>query len=465
MSCSRAAVVICLVLGCFRTVSAETYRVGPAQPLRHPGLVPWENLGPGDIVEIHWRTEPYRSKWVISRQGTAQNPIIVRGIPGPLGELPILDASRASIGTGLSYWSHSRGVIKVGGSNNSGDALPQHIVIENLDIRGARPGNFYLGPDGLTEYDKPASPIYLESGQYLTIRGCRLHDSGNGVFVAPQCSEVLIEGCDIFDNGIEDSIYEHNAYSEAKGIVYQFNRFSRLRSRCLGNNLKDRSAGLIVRYNRIEGGNRQLDLVDAQEGMEIRNDPRYHLAQIYGNLLIEHQGPDNNQIVHFGGDSGDDNANRRNLQFYHNTVVSTRTEKTVLLRLSTQMQTADVWNNLLMTTSAGSTFAILDGAGQVQLRNCYLKPQWKKCFGQLTGEIISSKLVESDDPGFMQVHMMDINQSDFRLGARSVARDHGLESGPKTLPVEYEPPGLNYPATLRKKNGLPDLGCFEGKSP
>lgn len=454
--------VPCFVVFTSQLALAETYKVGPGHPLRHPGLVPWENLGPGDIVEIHWRAEPYRSKWVISRQGTAQQPIIVRGVPGPKGELPILDASRASAPTGLMFWSHARGVIKVGGSNNSGDSVPQHIVIENLDIHGARPGNFYLGPEGLTEYDRPASPIFLESGHHLTIRGCRLHDSGNGVFVAPSCEEVLIEGCDIFDNGNEDSIYEHNAYSESKGIVYQFNRFGPLRTGCRGNNLKDRSAGLIVRYNRIEEGNRQLDLVDSQEGMEIRIDPRYHLAQVYGNLLIERQGPDNNQIVHFGGDSGDDDANRRNLQFYHNTIITSRAEKTVLMRLSTPRQSADLWNNVIYTTSPGSTVAILDGDGNIKMRNCYLKPKWKKCFGELRGDIAASGLIETDDPGFVLNDTQDFSKSDYHLGPRSPLRDVGTDPPPKSLPVEYEPPGLAVPAVLRRQSGKPDLGCFEG---
>ncbi len=284
---------------------------------------------------------------------------------------------------------------------------------------------------------------------------------GNGVFVAPDCEEVLIEGCDIFDNGNEDSIYEHNAYSESKGIVYQFNRFGPLRTGCRGNNLKDRSAGLIVRYNRIEGGNRQLDLVDSQEGMEIRNDPRYHLAQVYGNLLIERQGPDNNQIIHFGGDSGDDNANRRTLQFYHNTIVSTRTEKTVLLRLSTPQQSAELWNNAIYTTAPGSTFAILDEEGQVQMRNCFLKPKWRNCHGELKGQVATSGLIEVEDPQFLNVLPGDLLKSDFHLSPKSPLLNTGADAPPRSLPVEFEPPGPTSPAALRTLTGKPDIGCFE----
>ncbi len=453
----------CLLASLFLVVAtglatAETYSVGPGKALIHPGHVPWNNLNPGDVVEIHWRPEAYRYKWVMSRQGTAEKPIVVRGIRNEKGEAPDLDASRASTPTNLDFWSGARGVIKIGGSSNSGDLPPAYIVLENLNIHGAKPENFFLGKEGLTEYAQNASAIYLESGNHITIRNCRLHDCGNGLFVAPAAEEVLVEGCDIFDNGIEESVYEHNVYSEAKGMVFQFNRLGPLRMGCRGNNLKDRSSGLIIRYNRVENGNRQLDLVDSQEGEDIRNDPRYHLAQVYGNLLIEHQGTDNNQIVHFGGDSGDDQANRRQLQFYNNTVISTRTEKTVLLKLTTNMQTAEVWNNVIYTNGAGSTFAILDEDGQVRLRGNFIKPGWRQSHGQLKGTISATGMIESDNPGFA-----DPAQGDYQPGVKSLLRDVGLDAPPKSLPVEFEPPWPNRPAAKRPLAGRIDLGCFEGK--
>ena len=447
-----------LILGTSDLIQAETYSVGPDQVLSHPGHVPWNDLNPGDVVEIHWRPEAYRYKWVMSRQGTADKPITVRGIRNAKGEAPVLDAARASKPSGLDYWSEARGVIKIGASSNSGDLPPAHIVLENLNIQGAKPENFFLGKDGLTEYAPNASAIYVESGNHLTIRNCRLHDCGNGLFVAPASEEVLVEGCDIYDNGIEGSILEHNVYTESKGIVFQFNRLGPLRTGCRGNNLKDRSAGLIIRYNRIESGNRQLDLVDSQEGLDIRNDPRYHLAQVYGNLLIEHEGIDNNQIVHFGGDSGDDEANRRSLQFYNNTILSTRTEKTVLFKLSTNRQSADVWNNVIFTPSAGSTFAILDEEGQVRLRGNFIKPGWRKSHGQLKGEIIATGMIEGEDPGFA-----NLAQDDFQPSAKSALRDQGVDAQPRSPAVEFEPPWLNRPGVKRPVTGRIDIGCYEGR--
>ena len=108
------------------------------------------------------------------------------------------------------------------------------------------------------------------------IRNCILRDSGNGLFIGAndgQTQDILIEGNWIYDNGIEGSIYQHNTYTAAIGITYQYNHMGRLREDCGGNNLKDRSAGLVVRYNWIEDGNRQLDLVDAEDSAVLVNHP------------------------------------------------------------------------------------------------------------------------------------------------------------------------------------------------
>ena len=71
-----------------------------------------------------------------------------------------------------------------------------------------------------------------------------------------------------------------------------------------GNNLKDRSAGLDVRYNWIEHSNRQLDLVHAEDSALVRADPRYRATHVYGNVIVEHPNSGNNDICFYGGDGG-----------------------------------------------------------------------------------------------------------------------------------------------------------------
>ena len=64
------------------------------------------------------------------------------------------------------------------------------------------------------------------------------------------------------------NLFHHNSYTAAIGITFEYNRYGPLLAGAGGNNLKDRSAGMVARYNWIEGGNRQLDLVDAEDSSQ-----------------------------------------------------------------------------------------------------------------------------------------------------------------------------------------------------
>jgi hypothetical protein len=302
---------------------AATHRVGPGQPLATPSNVPWESLAAGDSVLIFWRAAPYKDKWVLNRAGTEAAPIVVRGMADPVtGALPVIDGEDAVTRPQLNFWGENRGVIKVGGSNTPPDGMPAWIAIEDLEIRGAHTPYTFTGRSGLTSYAANAAAIYVERGQHITVRGCRLTACGNGLFAAAETSDLLVEGCWIEGNGNVGSIYEHNNYTEALGATFQFNRFGPLLAGAGGNNLKDRSAGTVVRYNWIEGGNRQLDLVESDFD-ELIDDPRYRETFVYGNVLIERDGDGNSQVAHYGGDNGGSASYRKGtLYFHHNTLVS-----------------------------------------------------------------------------------------------------------------------------------------------
>src|SRR6185436_11242444 len=136
-----AHVVFCVMalLALARPAPAATYAVGPGQAYATPSNVPWETLQPGDQVLIYWRSTPYKDKWVICRQGTELAPIVVRGVAGPGGELPIIEGGGATTRLQLDYWGESRAVIKIGGASIPADTMPRYITIENLDVRSARP--------------------------------------------------------------------------------------------------------------------------------------------------------------------------------------------------------------------------------------------------------------------------------------------------------------------------------------
>ena len=198
----------------------HVYDVGPDRPYTDPSEVPWESLTPGSIVRIHYRETPYDSKWVLAVAGTAEAPIIVRGIPLD-GMLPVITGENATTRLTLDYWNEVRSVIKVGGSSLP-SAFPTHVTIENLDVRNARPPYTFTDHRGNVQiYNTNAASIHVEMGAHITIRNCILRDSGNGFFSSVQGSNLLLEGNYIYDNGIENSGYEHNNYTESLGIIFQ----------------------------------------------------------------------------------------------------------------------------------------------------------------------------------------------------------------------------------------------------
>lgn len=453
-------VVAVWFFGAVFQASATDYEVGPGQALTSIGEAPWESLMPGDRVLIHWRAAPYAEKWVICRQGTEADPIVISGVPGPSGELPVIDGRDATTRTALNFWNEGRGVIKIGGANIPPDTLPAYIVIENLEIRSGRPPYSFTDDGGSTAYYADnAAAIYVEKACDLVIRNCVLHDSGNGLFIGAydgQTENILIEANWIYDNGIEGSIYQHNTYTAAIHITYQYNRFGPLRGTAGGNNLKDRSAGLVVRWNWIERGNRQLDLVDAEDSAVLVNHPAYDETHVYGNVLIEAEGQDNSQIVHYGGDSGATADYRKGtLYFYNNTVISTRTGNTTLMRLSTNDESADVRNNIIYTTASGSHLAMLSSSGAMDLGHNWLTAGWVTSHSSFGGTLNDDGTnLEGSDPAFGQ---------DYVLQSGSPCVDAGTTLNPAVLPDhalgrQYVP---HQGSTVRPDDGALDLGAFE----
>jgi len=416
---------------CFALASAGAtiYEVGPGQPLSSIGAAPWTTLQPGDEVRIHWRAQPYREKWVLTRQGQENMPITVRGIPGPQGQRPVIEGANAVTAPGLNYWSEDRGILKIGGSNVPADLMPRYLVIDGLEFRGANSGNsFTTDTGGADQYRLNAAGIFVEKGEHITVRNCVFTDNGNGFFVASSDSEpsrdILIQGNHFYGNSNVGRNLEHNTYTAGIGVVYEYNRFGPVKEGAGGGALKDRSAGTVIRYNWIEGGNRQLDLVEGEDSSQIRNDPSYRETYVYGNVLIEPAGAGNRQMVHYGGDNGDASAYRKGVMyFYNNTLVSTRTDRNTMMRISTNDERVDARNNIFYTTLPGSELALLDNAGRLELTNNWIKPGWSNSFegagfsGVVTG---AATFMEGSDPGFM-----DAGSQDLRLAPGSPLIDAG----------------------------------------
>jgi hypothetical protein len=443
--------------------------VGPGKPLAAVGEVPWESLNAGDTVLVYYRTTPYKEKFVLSRVGTATAPITVRGVLGPGGERPVLDGAGATTRAQLNYYSRSRGVIKIGGSTvpfaDGTTVMPQWLVIENLEIRGAHEPNTFTGPGGAQEsYTANASSIYLEFGENITIRNCDIHDNGNGFFAYSSDTiatrNLLLENNYVHDNGNVGSIFEHNVYVEAIGVTYQYNHFGPPLPGAGGNNIKDRSAGLVVRYNWVEGSNRQLDLVHAEDSSIVRADPRYRATFVYGNVLIEHPNSGNNDICFYGGDGGSANQFRKGtLYFYNNTVVSDRTDATRLFRMATNDESIDARNNIAYVTAAGSNLQVLDNYGRLTLTSNWFKTGWTPFVSSHPkGSITNNGTLTGSSPGFV-----DEAGQDYGLTASSPGRDTGTALNPAVLPdndvlFEYV---KHQSSAARVVVGPIDIGAFE----
>ena len=442
-----------------------TYEVKPGTPLDTIAEVPWATLQPGDRVLIYWKATPYKEKWVICRQGTASQPIAIEGVLGPNGERPVIDGNGATTPTNLDYWNENRGTIKIGGANTPADTMPKYIYIANLEVRGAYSAYQFTRFNGQTQtYAQNAAPIYVEKGENILIHNCIITDGGNGLFIGSSDTEpsrnITIQNNYIYGNGNVGSAFEHNNYTAAIGITFQYNRFGPLRAGANGNNLKDRSAGLVVKYNWIEGGNRNLDLVDGEDSILIRTDPNYHKTFVYGNILIKPDGG-NNQTTHYGGDSGTTADYRKGtLYFYNNTIVSTRTGNTVIFRLSTIDETCDARNNIFYTNTAGTSLAMLAETGTLTLTNNWSKSGWRNSFESPFGGIVNggSTFVIGTSPGFT-----DLAGQDFKLLSTSAAVNAGV-------PVHSDAFGVNsvlwqyvkhQSFEPRHQDQTLDLGAFE----
>lgn len=429
------------------------YEVGPGKQYPELSDVPWESVGPDTLIRIYWRSEPYRAKWVLNAAGTSSSPVVVVGMPNG-SQLPVISGDNAVTRSQLSFPNEERSIIKIGGSDVSGDDLAEWIFIENLDIEGAHPDNRFTASDGGTEsYASNAAAIHAQLGRNIYIRGNILRNSGNGLFSGFQSSRLVISGNRFEGNGNVGSASQHNSYTESLGIIYEFNWFRPLRSGATGNNLKDRSAGTVVRYNWIESGSRQLDLVDSDHA-NIYGSPEYSSTFVYGNILVEPANSTNGNIVHYGGDlSGREDTYRKGiLHFYNNTIVSFRTDRTVLFGMSSNEEAADARNNLYYSPEGGDTLAITSGRGQIDLLGNWLQSGWDASSETLTGTVNDLGNTEASGPSFVDEASMN-----FRISGDSDAVGAGVPLAPAALPVDLQ---YDEHQANRPRSGNADAGAF-----
>ena len=434
--------------------SGRDYPVGPGQAYEAIGDVPWADLGAGDTVRIFWRDEPYREKFLVQGQGTEAAPIVVCGVAGPDGQRPVIDGDQATTSADMGYATvagEARAVIHVSlGGDDEWGYKPSYVVIQGLHVRNAHYQHEFTGTDGATvPYTENAAGIFVERGEHVTVRDVELESNGNGLFVASGDSEevrsrdILLERSYVHDNGTPDvgADRRHNIYTEADGMVFQFNEIGPLAPGALGAALKDRSTGTVVRYNRITGGSRSLDLVDAEDSAPLAlADPDYRTTLVYGNVIVNDaavHGPILSNMIHYGGDSGRTESYRKGtLYFFHNTVVVRADQDeasgagqwaTSLFDLDTADETAVIDDNVFFVravTPGAAPTATAWGreAGTILLGANWASPgmtEWRNTDGVGGGTIAGLDAVITDaanGPGFVDE---PAGTSRPRSGARS----------------------------------------------
>lgn len=321
------------------TGARQTYHVGPGRAYTELTDVPWLSLQAGDVVNIYHRNTPYRTKIGLRAQGSSNAPVIINGVTDANCNRPEISGSNAhtatdarNTGFGSIFETSFLIAIHRGTSDAWDTYTPKHIRIQNLKLTGAKYGQAFTGASGASRtYEHFAAAIYAVRVHHLTVENCEITGNGLGVFTNTKgtsaddySANVIIRRNHIYDNGNPGRPTEHNLYVQARRVLYEGNDIGQAFS---GSSLKDRSSGTVIRYNRILASARALDLVESEEEYfsNVKTDPLYHHAWVYGNIIInDHQAPAGYAVnmIHWGFDNSQANARTGTLFYYGNTLIN-----------------------------------------------------------------------------------------------------------------------------------------------
>jgi hypothetical protein len=487
----KKIIYLILSLFMFHSIYATDYHVGPGQTYEELGGVPWLTLTAGDNVIIHWRSTPYASKIFIRAQGTAENPVIIRGVPNANGDLPVITGENATTNaqfTGYFSAEHTENLslflIYRGPDDSYANYKPRHIIFEYLEIIGTKPEHTFTDQFGnVRNYATFGTAINAIVCDNLTIRHCKIHDNSQGIFTNSRpggegqiSRNLLIEYNEIWDNGNVADDRHHGIYSQAAGTIIKYNKIGNLQSGSIGSSMKDRSSGTIIRYNRIESSLRAIDLVESEEGVLI-NEPNYHDVYVYGNIILNDvtETPHSTAMIHFGFDNVSNIAKRGTLFFYHNTVfVNGNTENTWYTNVfkvdddhnsSTTEGTVAMYNNILHKEGTIHLRMIYDGGTFNFNANNWVHENYND-EGTITGSTtqynFNTDPILGSNPSFI-----DVANEDFALNSDSPAIDNassmvGIVATEYLPTMQYDEPANGIPRVI---NGSAfDLGAFESNS-
>jgi len=348
--------------------SNNTINVGPGQTYEELTDVRWLDLEAGDVVNIYHRAKPYRTKVAIRGRGTTRDPIIINGVTNEDCALPEVSGKNAVTATDVASEEFFNVKWKTGalavfylykGPNDNWGHRPAHIKFQNLKISGAHPSNkFTTQSGGVGRYQRGAAGIYAVVADDITIDNCEVTGNGNGIFINSKSADetshrFIVRNSKLYGNGVAGSYYEHNLYIQVARSLYEGNYVGQLVAGARGSSLKDRSSGTVIRYNQIDAAARAIDLVESEGGIVV-NDPIYNDAWVYGNLIVsdlDRKSMSSTLLIHWGGDDDPRYFRTGTLNFFHNTVAVTASQKQAYyvsyFDLPEERQSFNGWANVL----------------------------------------------------------------------------------------------------------------------
>ncbi|MEY2874093.1 MAG: hypothetical protein RLZZ373_1464 [Pseudomonadota bacterium] len=476
---------------CVPSGQGTDYAVGPGQALTALDQVPWERLAPGDTVRIHHSATPYHGKFLLAAQGTAAKPVRICGVRGPNGERPVIDGQDATTRSALvaafagngSEIFQSRAIVMVKSlASDAWTDRPSHVQIDGLKITRAHPSYRFRDAAGAAQtYSDFGACLWIDRGDHITIADNELSDCVMGVFSRSSddgsgavTENLRIVGNVIRGNGLAGSESEHNTYTQGLGVVIEHNVYGPLRAGARGNAIKDRSAGLVVRYNRIEEGAHAIDLVEAEDFPQLAlSRADYRTTLVYGNQIRKNG--DTGSVIHYGGDHygstpgalwGEPIFRKGVLQFFHNTVIVTGNGAAVF-QLSTTEERAEVWNNAIVFASTVAEKSLRAGqsvqppwvtGGIVHLGRNWLSIGWQDIdqWHTLTGQLLTAaaQVVGLRSPlvagGWVPLP-----------GSALVDAAMAAPAGLAAVPVLWQLDAVGRTQSRVSKGAAPDLGAVE----
>jgi hypothetical protein len=374
----------------------------------------------GDLIEVHYGlyhvTSASDPKNWFKRGGTAENPVTIRGIPNPQGDLPVFDADAEPIDRAIFYvWDYT-----------------PNYVIENLEFRNARRSDVYP--------DNAAAAFIL--GDNITFRNCYSHDNDHGWVATDTAENTLLEYCHTAYNGKlpgASGNTTHNHYVFSYSITV---RGCYIHHSTEGQNFKSRASHVVFEGNLVEDdGNYSWQLASNNAANSL----------MIGNAIVKGVEARNNRIIISVGEG---RVMGGTLTMINNTIVSTGVNNCYITSDALAATDLVLYNNVFYGVSSD----LFDWAGTGMRIGSH---NWFK-----PGMTVPAGIADSlfgNDPGFVNVFVLDCH-----LKPAAAVRDVGTNA-PQWLNRynvwETRLPQSQYVehayAAPRPNDGQLDIGAFE----